>query len=266
MAQLEDIQFTGRLGSVSAYRMRGIDRIILRTKGGASKNQIKTSPAFDMTRRYISEFGGCSAMGACVRRALGTQKALADYNISGPINAILKVVQKNDTVSDLGRRAIVLSKNMRLLEGFSLNRRTPLDNILRTTANVGLSREMRTAHITLPALLPGINFFPPNSYPMFSIQAVLAVVPDFAFDEQLKRYAPQAGYVNSFAPQVGVTEWFPAQAGSPETTLALHENSLPPDDGYSLMLSLGICFGVVEANGSVKQVKQMGAAKVIALR
>ncbi|MBL0741466.1 hypothetical protein [Chryseolinea lacunae] len=265
MAHLEDIQFTGRLGNVSAYRMRGSDKIILRARGGASKDQIRTSPAFATPRRYMAEFGGCSAMGARVRRALGAQKALADFNISGPINAMLKVVQKNDLVSDLGRRTITLSKNVRLLEGFSLNRRAPFDSILRTTTNVALSREMRTAHIMVPALLPGINFSPPKNYPMFRIQAVLAVVPDFAFNEDLGRYAPQAGYVNSFAPQHAVTEWNPAQSGSAETTLALHESLVPPDEGYSLMLSLGICFGVVQANGVVEQVKHAGAAKVIAL-
>ncbi len=35
--------FTGSLGNYSAYTMRGHDGIILRTKGGASKNRIKNA-------------------------------------------------------------------------------------------------------------------------------------------------------------------------------------------------------------------------------
>src|SRR5579862_1387448 len=123
MAQLEsEFEFTGSLGNLSAYKMRGVDRIVIRTKGGASRDKILKSPEFELTRRNISEFSGCSTAGRWVRYALYSQRALADYNISGPLNALMKSMQLLDKVSEWGKRSILLSKNPTLLEGFSLNR------------------------------------------------------------------------------------------------------------------------------------------------
>jgi hypothetical protein len=61
MARLiSEIQFTGSLGNLSAYQMRGEKSVILRTKGGPSRRLIKTSKKFDLVRRYNAEFGGRS--------------------------------------------------------------------------------------------------------------------------------------------------------------------------------------------------------------
>jgi len=36
---LSGFEFTGRLGNITAYKMKGSDKIILRTRGGASKKE-----------------------------------------------------------------------------------------------------------------------------------------------------------------------------------------------------------------------------------
>jgi len=47
MGKLEsEFQFTGPVGNLSAYRMRGVDKIIIRKKGGASRNKIRNSLLF----------------------------------------------------------------------------------------------------------------------------------------------------------------------------------------------------------------------------
>ncbi len=52
MAKLEeDFQFTGRIGNLSSYKMRGVDGIVVRKKGGPSKEQFETSPKLQRTRR-----------------------------------------------------------------------------------------------------------------------------------------------------------------------------------------------------------------------
>lgn len=124
MAKLtSDIQFTGSLGNLSAYKMRGIDHTILRTKGGPSSAQIKKDPAFDVVRRNNAEFSGRAAASRWIMRMMWPQKALADYNIAGPLNALVKPIQELDKESAFGQRNIVLSKNKLLLQGFSLNRK-----------------------------------------------------------------------------------------------------------------------------------------------
>lgn len=57
MATLEGgIEFTGSVGMLSAYRMKGSDKIILRKKGGPKKKQVLTSQKFKRTRENMAEF------------------------------------------------------------------------------------------------------------------------------------------------------------------------------------------------------------------
>src|SRR3989337_1041067 len=99
MALLEsDIQFTGPLGNLSAYRMRGVDKIIVRKKGGASKKRIKNDPEFERTRENNTEFSGRAAGVRWVMRALMPLRRVADYNLCGPINKLMKHVQDEDDV------------------------------------------------------------------------------------------------------------------------------------------------------------------------
>jgi hypothetical protein len=50
------LQFTGSVGNLSAYTRRGSDKVIIRTKGGASRDKIKKSPNFKRTRESNSDF------------------------------------------------------------------------------------------------------------------------------------------------------------------------------------------------------------------
>ena len=59
MATLDSlITFLGRLGNITAYRMKGCDKIILHTRGGAKKDSIKNDPRHSNQRRSYTEFGG----------------------------------------------------------------------------------------------------------------------------------------------------------------------------------------------------------------
>src|SRR3954469_13623744 len=107
MAQLVgEILFTGSLQNLSAYKMRGTDKIVLRKKGGPSRKQVKHSPKFERTRMNNTEFGGRAKAAQHIKRILHPLMFLADYNITGPLNALLQPIQKMDTESDLGKRHI----------------------------------------------------------------------------------------------------------------------------------------------------------------
>ncbi|MBT1710562.1 hypothetical protein KK062_20125, partial [Fulvivirgaceae bacterium PWU5] len=107
--------FTGKFDMFSAYRMRGIDRIVVRRKGGPSADKVKTSPSFKNTRRTMSEFGGCSRHGSYVRMAMLQIRHLSDYNFGSDINSIMRQVQLRDGTGEWGRRRITLSEHTRLL-------------------------------------------------------------------------------------------------------------------------------------------------------
>ena len=264
MARLtSDFAFTGSLGNVSAYKMRGSDKIILRRKGGPSKKQIKTGASFDLVRRNNAEFGGRSVAAKWIVKMLQPQKSVADHNILASLNALLKPIQTLDTESKFGKRNVMLSRNPGILEGFSLNRKHHVESIIRTSLSCALSRENLSASVHIPELLPGINFYSPWHYPMYSIVVTLGIVPDLIFDDL--RYQPLQEAYSKINMQVAVTDWCPVVKGSSSTILALAMNSIPPDQSFSLMLSIGIRFGILTDIDRVEQVKYAGSAKILAM-
>src|SRR6476661_10335713 len=101
MAKLiSGLSFTGTLSNMSAYKMRGHDGIILRTKGGPSKQNIKDWPSFLVTRCNNMEFGGRSIAASWIMSRMHPHTSLADYNIAGPLQGMLKPIQVLDRESE----------------------------------------------------------------------------------------------------------------------------------------------------------------------
>lgn len=257
---------SGSLGNFSFYTMRGVDKTVVRQKGGPSKEYVKNSPTFKVPRLYMSEFGGCSKMGKEVRLMMHPVRTLADYNFSGFINKALKTVQKLDDAGELGRRSITLSKYPGLLEGFSLNKYTTFDSVIRTPVTYTLSRETLSARVNIPTLLRDINFHPNNRHARFRIEVSLGVVPDFTFDAREGVYKPPVWYTKMFAPESISSPWYPALKGSPATALEIAlKDQAPADEGYSLMLTVGVRYGSPMEDNEVQEVKRAGTAKVVGI-
>jgi hypothetical protein len=263
---LPGILFTGTLGNLSAYTMRGSDKIILRHKGGPSKEQIKTHPHFDLTRRYNAEFGGRASTSSEIMRIVYPHKALGDFNLAPALNKLLVTVQHWDTESDLGRRNVCLSRNPQILEGFDLNKKNIFSSIIRSPLNYSLSRSSAEASINIPALLPGINFFVPDKYPFFSIIVTVGVVPDMIYSDTFKKYKPAVKFPTSHIFHEASTLWMPCINGSEATTLELTIQNLPSGNNWSLAMAIGIRFANVNTEGKPQQAKYAGAAKILAMR
>lgn len=263
MAQLEsDFTFTGPIGNLSAYRMRGVDKIILRKKGGASRQRIQTEPRFERTRLNNSEFSGRAQGVRWMMSALRPLKPVIDHNICGKINKLMKHVQDHDEVSRFGTRTILLSRHGALLEGFSLNRRAVFEDYVRTTLRHSINRETLTARIDVPELVPGLNFFLPQNHPFFSVRAVLSVVPDLYWTD--RGYQPLPAEFPRIFPATASNPWLPVNQGLPATTLELNFNVVPPDNNYALVLSVGICFAF-PSEGDIKDIPHAGCGKVLAV-
>jgi len=254
----------GSLGNLSFYTRWDMEDVITRTKGGASKEKIRTSPKFARTRELNSEFAGRASASQWLMHACWPHKALADYNIAGPLNTRVKPIQVMDTESPRGQRNVRLSANPRLLEGFSFNRRTSFDAVVRNPVGWSISRETLSATVDIPALLPGINFYKPEKQPvcpMFSVTAVLGLVPDLYYVRK-NTYQPAKGYeLNVY--KDAVSDWYPMMKGSAAMSLEMQLDTVPPDLAFSLVLSIGIRFGTMVDANTVEQVKRTGVAKII---
>ncbi len=263
MARLQSaLQFTGPLGALSAYKVSGSDQIILRTKGGPTRHQLRHHAAFASVLRNNVEFGGRAKASRWVIQMLGPQKSLADMRLSGRVNALLKPIQELDQHSRWGERHILLSRQPQLLTGFSLKHEASLDAVIRPAVVSSLSRAHLRASVEIPPLLPGINFFPAQA-PLYCVQVVLGVVPDLFF--QQGKYEPASADYTKWSFVAVATPWHPVPDRSDATTLEVALPHLPPDNHFSAMLSIGICYGTARHNGVVERVPFAGCAKVLAM-
>lgn len=262
MAKLQGpFGYTGSMGELSAYRMQGVDKIILRRKGGASREKIRRDPNFDLTRRNNQEWSGCTLMTKGILHALQPVRHLGDYNYTGDINSVCKKIQHTDSLGELGKRSLPLSQQPYLLEGFSLNRYTQLNALLRHPLPSTLNRDAGTATVQLPELVPGINLLNPQKLSMYRLVFSLGVVPDIAYDEDKRIYVP----VSNTLPMT--TAWYSDWHYTDEKTAAqdvlVSLNDWQVAEGLSLLLSGGIEFGIPQSASRIIYKKYSGAGKVL---
>jgi hypothetical protein len=264
MARLDsEFKFTGSVGDFIAYRRPGSDEIFLRAKGGVSREKLKRSDVYELTRRRGVEFGGRAKAASWVIKVLRPHKAAGNHNLSGRLTALLMSIQDLDEKNELGKRCIQLSKDRTLLTGFSLDGKGNFDLTVRTPVSFSISREEMSASVDIAALVPHINFFPEGNHPCYSILVVLGMVPDLFWRENgyapLKSGHPQRYFAYSETP------WNPLLEKSPPTNLQVSLSPASPFEFYSLMLSISIRYGRIRNNGSIEPVNRTGGAKVLAL-
>ncbi len=252
---------TGSMGNFSIYQMRGSDKLVLRQKGGASKQRIKKDPNFEQTRMNNSEWAGCILMARHINNGLFAVKHLADHSYIGKLNAVCKLVQKDDNVSQKGRRPLRLSQSPYKLEGFGYNKYNPFDTVLRHPLQYVVDRNTGKAVIQLPEIIPGLNLRNPLNQPFCRFVFALAAVADVVYSEERKGYMPVTD--RQWATVVQHTEWYLAKEKQEPQELTLQTDNWQPEEGVSLVLAVGVEFGQPLAGGEIRFTKYAGAAKVL---
>lgn len=242
--------------------MRGSDKIILRKKGGASRKQIQKDPAFQATRNLNYEWAAVAWAAMNIRIGLGALKPLADYNISGPLNALVKKIQSTDSLNPKGRRSILFSRQPDSLSSFQYNRLTIFDSVIRQPLVVNMDRSTMLIEVTLPALQPQINFFPNPRYPYFRILMECACLCDFICKEGSTEYQAPPAMMPSY--ETAKSEWAVtklAQQALHFQLAPIRNSSLMPD--MILIFGAGIQYGMPGADGSIQPVPRAGAARIM---
>lgn len=256
------IQFTGRLSDLSAYTMKGSDKIILRTKGGPTKKQIKKSPSFHNTRLHLQEFSGCSNGSKHIRMAIHPLKHLADYHFTGSLNALSRMIQKMDPVNKWGERSVLFSKHAQVLAGFQLNRQNPLDSVIRHPLHTTIDRATGTATVQIPELRQKLNLFLPWEAPCFRLIFSLGVVADRIYNGL--DFKDVAG-TKEFHTQSSRTPWQHIKQPFAATSITLQLDAPAAlQDHHTLILSAGIEMGMPVSDGLINRVNHTGSAKIIA--
>ncbi len=249
-------EFTGRIGKVSAYKRKGSDKVILRMGSGPTKEQIKADPKFVRLRENNSEFKASTLLTAGIRYALFPVKHLGDSNFTGAITKRANKIQKMDTVGFRGVRNVYLSQNRQMMKGFNLNLKDPFDSILTHPLAISVNRELKTASVTIPAIVPDINLYLPEGTVFYHFIISLGVVRDIVFTGNDLPYTDPGEVV--FA----ATAWQHAQATVEETEVQVQLSGNIADTD-SLVLAIGVEMGLPDRFGELEISHREGAAKII---
>ena len=262
------IQMTGSIRGVSFYSVRGSDKVIMRTKGGASKEKIKTSPKFEGLRKQQKEWSGCAKFGSLTRYAFGGLHRLADYNLTPVLNGIGKNLMKLDTESEVGKRSLKLSVYRQALEGFNFNRNYPFNTVLRVSPRWELNRENLQATITVPRINTDIDLLNIQRLPFFRLIVVIGTVSDSIFNTEINDYEPMVFNLNGVS-QTLTGEWHSTQTILPEHVMSVQMPEAEVGEmteNVTVLVSMAVEFGNVGFTGEPVEVKYAGCGKVIAVQ
>ncbi len=257
-----NLSFTGSISNISAYTMRGHDKVILRTKGGASKKHIQTLPAFESTRNLNNEWKVVVLAAGRIRRGLNGLKPLAGYNISGPLNALVKKIQVSDLVNPKGKRSILFSQQPDFISSFNYNKQNMFDTLIRQPLSINIDKSSGLADIEIPLLQPSVNFFPHPLYAYFRIVLSMTAISDYIFNETSSKYVAVRAPLPTYKPIF--SEWAPSNI--PQPSASFHytpANEFLPGPDMILVLGAGIQYGMPGADGSIQPVPYVGSARIL---
>lgn len=261
-----DFGFTGKLGNISAYRLKGTGEIILRTKGGATRQKIRTSPKFENTRKINIEWDGVAKAASAFRHCIYPLYHLADMFYTGACNQRVKAIQQAGTAGRANKRPILFSAFPYLMEGFNLNRNCLFESVVSHPFSNSINRNELSAVIDVPALVPGINFKNPGKHPYYRMIFVLGLLSDWGYDERHKRYLPMnqfPGFKDDHE-----TEWLSDKSVRPPERIELTIQPSKPfelKDHTNLILAMGIEFGTSMPDGKLQFVKYAGCGKLLCM-
>lgn len=256
-----DLPIKGSFGNVSIYMLNG--KMVLRNKGGASATRIKNEPEFAKLRKQMSRFGGCSTTAKMIRDAMPSIKPLAHPAFHGDlVNLCTSVMDLNPVNPADGKKSIIFSYGLPLLQGFAMNVENTFDAVITTPVGCQLNREQHSAIVQLPPLLPGKNFRIPWTYPYYRLRVNLGIIRDMVFDGLA--YVPVTPDLKEYSEKYD-TDWWHVRDTFPSTEISLQLQNPVFDENCYLMVTIGVEFGV-QKNGEISNVKHAGCGKILTVQ
>ncbi|MDX9920573.1 MAG: hypothetical protein RB289_11425 [Paludibacter sp.] len=269
MARSKNIlQVEGTIGLLSFYRLHGHDEMIVRTKGGPKKEDIKEKPQFEAVRRNNEEWRACTNMTSHIRLSFYHLIRLEDYPVTGALNAICKQIQEADTKEEHGSHEVKLSEHREMLAGFSLSRKQVFESAVRVPVTAEIDRVTGKAQIDIGEVNTELYLYNFRQLPVFRIVAMLSPLVNIVYGEKSYIEYNQSNE-RFFNRKTGCyeSEWLQTMGTHPamhiELEYPMNINPIPPN--ITLMLTIGIEFGKPGPGNSYDPVKYAGTGKIVKL-
>jgi hypothetical protein len=234
------LQFTGKIGNLTAFKMKGVDGIVLKECGGPSREKLLNDPQCVNNRRNMSEFGNGSTMASAIRHSFYPLKHIQDSYFFSRLAGLSRKMAKLDKISKWGERGVLISQNGKELEGLDMNKKIFFNTVIRHPLSFEISRVNGSANVIIPDLIPGVSFYNPSQFHLYRIIITLGTVYDRVFNgkefvQQDPDLRPQLAKVYS--------DWASVQKTRPASDFNIQIdqfNALP--EWGTLILSVGVDF------------------------
>jgi hypothetical protein len=194
------IKYTGNLGDVRHFKIKGQEGYFAGLIGGPSAEQVKTAKEFERTRENMNEFGGCAKAGKSVRVALAeVLNGMADPQCTGRLTAIMKRINLEDGTEARGVRKVEISTQRTYLYGFGFDKNISFASVSYVPYSLTFTPDRLTGTLTTMAVNPTNSINAPIGATHFRFINAIGVVSDFAFNETTGTYEPTNAEINELS-------------------------------------------------------------------
>ncbi len=253
------IKISGKVGDLQFFNKDGNAYVGL--KSGVSKDRIKKDPAFKRTRENMAEFGGAASVSKNIREYLIPLRSLFEKNLHVRLTSIIRLMINTGT-GVRGKRAVEFSLNQEELNGYELNVKSKVSEILYASMGVATNPERNQAVVSIAEFLPTDYLLIPEGATHYKIHTAALSVSNFEPQGVKAKYKPlNAGQHGLFAVS-STTELSLNSAQVGGITLTTDLPGAPTlDADVSLFTFVGIEF-LQEINGIFYQFASNNAVRI----
>jgi hypothetical protein len=260
--QTGPLKYTGTIGDIRHFKIKGLKGSFAGLIGGPSAEQIATAPEFARTRENMNEFGGCALAGKAVRIGFASVLSnMSDPQVTGRLTAIMKKINLEDGSEARGQRAVLVSAVPQYLVDFEFNRNRSFDGTLNAPMTITPSVARDESTLDVPIFNP-LNYSSiPAGATHFRIINAIAVISDYAYNAISKVYEATDPTLDKLS-AVAFSAYLPVNALTPLLTIvATLPGSPTMTASVSVLNAVGIEF-YQEVNGSYYVFNQGNAMKI----
>jgi hypothetical protein len=183
------IRYSGNLGGISHYKMKGVTGDLAKIANGPSKEQIMKDPAFKRTRENNLEFGASAKTAKNLRVGLASViKGFSDPQVAGRITKVFKAINLEGT-GPRGKRRIDLSLHRAMLDGFEFDKNISFGSVFTAQYSITENAARNESTIDIQPFNPLDYVNAPAGATHFRLINGLAVVSDVRYNAAQKAYA-----------------------------------------------------------------------------
>lgn len=187
--QLGHVQYNGTIGEIRHFKIKGKSGNFAGLKGGATGEQIKSSPSFIRTRENMNEFGATAAAGRSLRMGLNLlMKQMSDGQLTGRLTGIMKRINLEDQTEARGYRAIQISTQRKYLMGLQFNKELSFENVFPSVLSLTNTATRDSSTLLIEDLDVKNGLLVSTGATHFRMINALSVLSDFAYNASSKSY------------------------------------------------------------------------------